>query len=398
MANKVPKIRFKGFTDDWEQRKLGEMGSTFTGLSGKTKEDFGHGNAKFITYMNVFSNPVADLNLTEPIEIDQKQNSVKKGDVFFTTSSETPKEVGMSCVMPINIDNVYLNSFCFGYRPNIKFDLNYLAYVLRANPFRKEMQILAQGISRYNISKTKVMDIEIPVPSLEEQTNIGEYFSNLDRLITLHQRKCDQTKELKKFMLQKMFPKKGEKNPEIRFSGFTDDWEQRKLGEILKYEQPSLYIVDNTDYDDSFSTPVLTAGQSFILGYTNETEGIKYASKENPVIIFDDFTTSSHLVDFPFKVKSSAMKLLSLRKNEDDIYFMVNTLKNIKYIPASHERHWISIFSEFNIPIPCNNVEQQKIGEYFSNLDRLITLHQRKCEQLKELKKFMLQNMFPKKG
>ena len=150
------------------------------------------------------------------------------------------------------------------------------------------------------------------------------------------------------------------------------------MGEILKYEQPSLYIVDNTDYDDSFSTPVLTAGQSFILGYTNETEGIKYASKENPVIIFDDFTTSSHLVDFPFKVKSSAMKLLSLRKNEDDIYFMVNTLKNIKYIPASHERHWISIFSEFNIPIPCNNAEQQKIGEYFLNLDHLITLHQRK--------------------
>ncbi|MGE9902754.1 restriction endonuclease subunit S [Streptococcus alactolyticus] len=186
--------------------------------------------------------------------------------------------------------------------------------------------------------------------------------------------------------------------PKIRFKGFTDDWEQRKLGEILKYEQPGPYIVNSTDYDDSFSTPVLTAGQSFILGYTNETEGIKYASKENPVIIFDDFTTSSHLVDFPFKVKSSAMKLLSLRKNEDDIYFMVNTLKNIKYIPASHERHWISIFSEFNIPIPCNNVEQQKIGEYFSNLDRLITLHQRKCDQTKELKKFMLQKMFPKKG
>ena len=187
-------------------------------------------------------------------------------------------------------------------------------------------------------------------------------------------------------------------SPEIRFSGFTDDWEQRKLGEILKYEQPSLYIVDNTDYDDSFLTPVLTAGQSFILGYTNETEGIKYASKENPVIIFDDFTTSSHLVDFPFKVKSSAMKLLSLRKNEDDIYFMVNTLKNIKYIPASHERHWISIFSEFNIPIPCNNVEQQKIGEYFSNLDHLITLHQRKLNGLKNVKKAMLEKMFPKNG
>lgn len=159
---------------------------------------------------------------------------------------------------------------------------------------------------------------------------------------------------------------------------YNHAWEQRKAGEILKYEQPGPYIVDNTDYDDSFLTPVLTAGQSFILGYTNETEGIKYASEENPVIIFDDFTTSSHLVDFPFKVKSSAMKLLSLRKNEDDIYFMVNTLKNIKYIPASHERHWISIFSEFNIAIPHDNAEQQKIGKYFSTLDNLITLHQRK--------------------
>lgn len=150
------------------------------------------------------------------------------------------------------------------------------------------------------------------------------------------------------------------------------------MGEILKYEQPGPYIVDSTDYDESFLTPVLTAGQSFILGYTNETEGIKDASSEKPVIIFDDFTTSSHLVAFPFKVKSSAMKLLSLRKNEDDIYFMVNSLKNINYVPTSHERHWISIFSEFNIPIPCSNVEQQKIGEYFSNLDHLITLHQRK--------------------
>lgn len=102
------------------------MGSTFTGLTGKTKEDFGHGDAQFITYMNVFSNPVANLEMTEAVEIDAKQNRVKKGDVFFTTSSETPEEVGMSCVMPENKDNIYLNSFCFGYRPTEKFDLDYL--------------------------------------------------------------------------------------------------------------------------------------------------------------------------------------------------------------------------------------------------------------------------------
>ena len=185
---KVPEIRFDGFTYDWEQRKLGDMGSTFTGLSGKTKEDFGHGDAQFITYMNVFSNPVANLEMTEAVEIDVKQNRVKKGDVFFTTSSETPEEVGMSCVMPENKDNIYLNSFCFGYRPTEKFDLDYLAYVLRADSFRKEMTFLAQGISRYNISKNKVMEVSIPIPNLEEQTMVGRYFSNLDHLIALHQR------------------------------------------------------------------------------------------------------------------------------------------------------------------------------------------------------------------
>ncbi|SDQ31706.1 type I restriction enzyme, S subunit [Streptococcus equinus] len=201
----VPEIRFSGFTDDWEQRKLGEMGSTYTGLSGKTKEDFGHGNAKFITYMNVFSNPIANLEMTDLIEVDQKQNKVKKGDVFFTTSSETPEEVGMSCVMPVNADNIYLNSFCFGYRPEVEFDSNYLAYVLRADAFRKEMRILAQGISRYNISKAKVMEVEISIPSLKEQKLVGSYFSTLDNLITLHQRKLDKLKTLKKAMLEKMF-------------------------------------------------------------------------------------------------------------------------------------------------------------------------------------------------
>ena len=96
---------------------MGEVGTTYTGLSGKTKDDFGHGEGKFITYMNVFSNAISDLNMVEPIEIDNRQNEVKAGDVFFTTSSETPEEVGMSSVLLENSDNTYLNSFCFGYRP-----------------------------------------------------------------------------------------------------------------------------------------------------------------------------------------------------------------------------------------------------------------------------------------
>ena len=175
---------------------------------------------------------MASLEQLDSVEIDPKQNEVKKGDVFFTTSSETPEEVGMSSVWKYNYDNVYLNSFTFGYRPNIEFDLDYLAAMLRSTTVRKKITFLAQGISRYNISKTKMMDIEVPVPSLEEQAKIGAFLSNVEQTITLHQRKLDLLKEQKKGYLQKMFPKNGAKVPELRFAGFADDWEERKLGEL----------------------------------------------------------------------------------------------------------------------------------------------------------------------
>jgi type I restriction enzyme S subunit len=187
--------------------------------------------------------------------------------------------------------------------------------------------------------------------------------------------------------------------PKRRFEEFknSDPWEQRKLGDLLEYEQPTKYIVKSTDYDDKFEIPVLTAGQSFILGYTNEVDGIKEAGDENPVIIFDDFTTGSHYVNFPFKVKSSAMKLLSLKSVDEDFYFVYNTLKNINYAPQSHERHWISKFSEFDVAVPSYE-EQAAIGKFFLELDHLITLHQRKLDKLKETKSAYLSEMFPKEG
>lgn len=188
------------------------------------------------------------------------------------------------------------------------------------------------------------------------------------------------------------------KTPAVRFIGFAEDWEQRKLGELFKYEQPQAYIVESTEYDDKNDIPVLTAGQSFILGYTDEKFGIKKASAEKPVIIFDDFTTSSHYVDFPFKVKSSAMKLLTLSNPKDDIHCVFNVLQNIGYVPVSHERHWISTFAKFDVLLPNSADEQAKIGQYFANLDSLITLHQRKYEKLKNIKKSMLYKMFPQNG
>ena len=202
----APEVRYKNFNDAWEQRKLGEVGKTFTGLSGKTKEDFGHGDAHFVTYMNVYSNPISDPNMVENVEIDTKQQEVKKGDVFFTTSSETPEEVGMSSVWLSDAPHIYLNSFCFGFRPTVNiFHPYYLAYLLRSNNIRNKMMILAQGISRYNISKNKVMKLNVTIPNIREQQKIGEFFKQLDFLITLHHRKLEKLKQLKKFLLQNMF-------------------------------------------------------------------------------------------------------------------------------------------------------------------------------------------------
>lgn len=204
-GERYPELRFPGFTDAWEQRKLGSIGSTYTGLSGKTKEDFGHGEAQYITYLNVFQNTVSDIDMTDKVEIDITQNEVKYGDVLFTTSSETPEEVGMSSVWLGHTPNIYLNSFCFGFRPNQKIDPYFLGYSLRAPYMRDKLKILAQGISRYNISKNKVMELEISLPNNEEQILLGNFLRNIDLGITLHQRKLDHLQLQKKALLQQMF-------------------------------------------------------------------------------------------------------------------------------------------------------------------------------------------------
>lgn len=157
-------------------------------MSGKTKEDFGHGEARFVPYTNVFDNPITDANRLEAVEIDIKQNEVRRGDALFTVSSETPEEVGMSSVWLSDQRNVYLNSFCFGYRQDGSFDPNYLAYMLRSANVRADLTLLAQGISRFNISKNKVMELEVPCPTIDEQRQVGSFLRQLDNLITLHQR------------------------------------------------------------------------------------------------------------------------------------------------------------------------------------------------------------------
>lgn len=182
--------------------------------------------------------------------------------------------------------------------------------------------------------------------------------------------------------------------PEFRFPEFKGEWSLEELGQCLDYLQPTPFLVDNTDYNDEYEIPVLTAGKSFILGYTNEQEGI--FNENLPVIIFDDFTTASQFVDFPFKTKSSAMKIL-LAKNGNDIKFVYESMQTLNYEVGVHKRHWISVFSKLRIAVPKPQ-EQQKIASCLSSLDELIAAHKDKLDALKDHKKGLLQNLFPQEG
>lgn len=318
---------------------------------------------------------------------------IKKGTLLFTGTGETAEEIG-KCVCYNGYSTIYAGGDIITFVPQ---DVNplFLAYQQYQNFSLKKKASFGQGHSVVHIQKESLEKLNVAYPeSKNEQTRIVEILMKWDKAIELYDKQIDALTRYKAVCLKKMFPAKGQNVPKWRFQGFTGAWEQRKLGDILKYEQPGPYIVNSTDYDDSYETPVLTAGQSFILGYTDETDGIKNASPDEPVIIFDDFTTSSNFVDFPFKVKSSAMKLLTLKHESDDIYCVKNILQNLDYVPANHERHWISIFADFDVLIPKNKEEQSQIGEFYRSIDNLITLHQRKKEtiinQRKTLQQYLL--------
>ena len=309
------------------------------------------------------------------------------GDVLITT------EAPLGNVAQIDREDVALAQRVIKYR-GIKGILNndFLTHKFLTNTFQATLGSLSSGGTVQGIKGSLLHQIEIKYPSLPEQTHLGLFFRRLDSQIAESRAVLEKSRQLKKVMLTKMFPANGEKIPKIRFKGFDGEWKLKKLGSLLNYEQPTKYIVNSTDYDDGFETPVLTAGQSFILGYTNEIEGIKEATPENPIIIFDDFTTSSHYVSFPFKIKSSAMKLLSVSNTDLNPVFVFNALKNIKYTPTSHERHWISTFSKFDVMLPEKN-EQTAIGLFFRQLDETIALQSAEVEKLNQLKKGLLAAM-----
>lgn len=205
---KVPELRFAGFADAWEERKLGEVAEkVYSGLSGKTKSDFGHGEAVYVTYINVHDNVIAKAKEIEKVEVDLKQNQVQKGDIFFTISSEVPEEVALNSVWPYETNTrLYLNSFCFGYRSNFKLvNPFFLSYYLRSPHLRQIIFPLAQGISRFNISKKSILQLPIKLPKLQEQKDIYRILQDLENLLSLQHQKLAKYQSVKKSLLQQMF-------------------------------------------------------------------------------------------------------------------------------------------------------------------------------------------------
>ena len=380
----TPNIRFKGFTDDWEQRKLGEIIEVCSGRDYKHLEDgdipvYGTGG-----YM---------LSVSEALSNDEDAIGIgRKGTIDKPYILKAPFWT---------VDTLF---YCI---PKDNYDLNFV-YDIFQNINWKAMD---ESTGVPSLSKTVINKVEYPVPTFSEQQQIGNYFRNLDNLITLHQRKCDDTKKLKKYMLQKMFPKKGEKKPEIRFRAFTDDWEQRKLGELaeigdIDHRMPA--TVDN-------GVPYLMTGD--FIG-TNELnfDGVKMISEENYFqlsqkikpekgdILFARYASvgAARYVDFTRKFLisySCAIIKKSKKINSKYLYYFITSSDAQRQIKLE-----INTGSQANIGIDSmkNNIvvsmpspeEQTKIANALNNLDNLITLHQRKCNELKELKKYMLQNMF----
>ena len=202
------KKRLPGFDGKWEVKRLGDIGKPYGGLSGKTKQDFGTGTARYIPFLNVMENVIIDTDYLDFVFLrkDEKQNKVKKGDLIFNGSSETPEEVGMCAALLDNNSELYLNSFCIGFRLNdlSNNDCSYLAYYFRSEEGRKIMKILAQGATRYNLSKTALNDIEFPLPKLKEQEAIAKVLTDMDNEIETLEQRLKKTKQIKQGMMQNL--------------------------------------------------------------------------------------------------------------------------------------------------------------------------------------------------
>lgn len=402
MAN-IPNIRFKGFMDDWEHHELGEVAKY---RNGKAHENEIEENGNYIVVNSKFVSTDGEVRKYSNSQIEP----LYENEIAFVLS-DVPNGRAIARTFLVDKSDKYtLNQRIAGITPLAETYPYFLHIRMNRSPYFLRFD---DGNKQTNLSINDVMEYKDKYPSYEEQKKIGDYFKNLDNLIILHQRKCDETKELKKYMLQKMFPQKGKKIPEIRFAGFTDDWEQRKLDDwgTFYYGRscPKWSVTEDA------TIPCIRYGELYtkfgakidkVYSYTNVSpENLRFSKGTEVLIprVGEDPMDYNHCTWLPM-ANVAIGEMISVFNTENNPLFtatMFNATLQKEFAMRVEGGSVTNLYFEKlkNIEVSFPTLEEQeKIADYFDALSNHITLHQRKCDQLKEVKKFMLQNMFPQKG
>ena len=402
-----PKIRFKGYQEDWEQRKVTDLGEIYIGLVTTMTEHYTDNGHLLIRnsdikdgYFEFGENPIY---LDEEFSEQNKSRMHQLGDVITVHTGD----IGTSAVIGEN----EVNSIGFATivtRPNQEIlDSNYFATYLNTDTHKQWAVSMATGDGRSNYNLKDYTKLVVPIPEIEEQKKIAACIINLNSLITLHQRKCEEMKILKKYMLQKMFPQNGQLVPQIRFSGFTEDWEQRKLPEFVSFFNGLTYTPDDVQETGTLVLRSSNVKNGEIVDADNVYVSDEVVTSENVKegdIIVVVRNGSRALIGKHAQIKASMPNtvigaFMSGIRSEHSSF--VNALLDTsafeneiaKNMGATINQITGYMFSKMEFMIPSGE-EQDKIGAYFKQLDHLITLHQQKCDELRNIKKFMLQNMF----
>ena len=404
-TNNIPEVRFAGFTDAWEQRKLDTITDVRDGTHDSPQYvETGH---PFITSKNVKDGFInyEDIQYVSDKDYEEinKRSKVDKNDILMgmigtigniALVRETPDFAIKNVALIKDIGDVY-------YR--------YLYHCLQSNSAAHQLDENLDGGTQKFIALNKIRELVIPVPSEHEQHKIGDYMESLDNLITLHQRKYERLKNVKKSMLEKMFPKNGSNIPEIRFAGFTDAWEQRKLGEladIVGGGTPSTGVSDYWDGNIDWYAPAEIAEQIYLTSSQRKIteEGYNHSSAKMLPVGTVLFTSRAGIGKTAILARkgctNQGFQSIVPHKGELDSYFIFSRTEELKqygetvgagstFVEVSGKQ-----MANMELMMPKTMAEQKTIGQYFANLDRLITLHQRKLEKLQNIKKSMLEKMF----
>lgn len=373
---------------DWEVKRLGELGVTYSGLSGKKKEDFNNGNSYYITFLNVLNNPVIDLKQVEKVRVSkwENQNLVRKGDIFFNTSSETPEEVGMCSVLMEDKPNLYLNSFCFGYRlyDGSKCDALYLTSYLRSDLGRKMFSTIAQGSTRYNLSKKEFNNIAIPLPPLPEQKAIARVLSDIDELIESIEKLIHKKKQIKQGAMQELLT--GKK----RLPGFSGKWEVKRLGEIADIRTGKKNNEDKVT-DGKYPFFVRSQNVEKINSYSYDGEAILVPGEGGIGEIY-------HYINGKFDYHQRVYKISDFPEDVNCKFVYYYMMQNFKEhalkrtVKATVDSLRLPTFEAFELLLPPLP-EQKAIAQILSDMDAEIEALEKKLDKYKKIKEGMMEKL-----